>query len=141
MGAIGGTADRGRGASARLLWLAAGYNFVAAPVVVIAVRQAPSLLGVDATSSSQQLYVDLFAWLVACFGVGYALAARDLARWWPAVALGVAGKAGVAVLALAYWAAGHAGLVVALLAAGDAGFAIAFVAILRSQRGPAGSPA
>lgn len=128
-------------AASRWLWFAAVYNFAAVPVVVLAVRYAPEVLGVDPTTASQRLYVDLVAWLVACFGAGYALAARDLARYWPCVALGVAGKAGVAALALSYWAGGHAGPLVAALAAGDAAFAVMFVAILRRRPGPTESGA
>jgi len=44
--------------------------------------------------------VDLFAWLVLAFGLGYALGGRDLPRFWPYIAMGSLGKAGVAALAL-----------------------------------------
>jgi hypothetical protein len=61
------------------------------------------------------------------------LAGRDLARFWPFVALGAACKCGVAVLALAYVLTRQAGLLVMSLAAGDALFAVLFVRLLRQH--------
>lgn len=114
----------------RLLLLAAAFNLAAVPIVVLGTRYAPALLGVDPTSASQRLYIDLFAWVIGCFGLGYGLAARDLSHHWPIVALGAFTKAGVVVVAFAYFFAGAAALPVVLLATGDALFAIAFVRLL-----------
>lgn len=121
------TAQRG------FLYLAAAFNFVAGALVVLLTRAAPQWLGVDPLAGSQLLYVDLFAWLVVCFGVGYALGGRDLPRFWPYVAMGAVGKAGVAALALAYFVAGLTGPLVMALASGDAVFAVLFVRVLRAQ--------
>ena len=113
--------------------VAAIFNFVAAAVLVLLARTAPHLLGLAPPDGSQLFYVDLFAWLVLAFGVGYALGGRDLPRFWPYIAMGAVGKAGVAALALAYFVAGRTGALVMALASCDAIFAILFVRILRTQ--------
>ena len=114
-------------------YLAGGFNLVAAAAVVLLARMAPQWLGVEPPAVSQQFYVDLFAWLVVAFGVGYALGGRDLPRFWPFIAMGAVGKAGVAALALAYFVAGATGPLVMTLATCDAIFAVVFVRILRAQ--------
>ena len=115
------------------LYAAGGFNLVAAAVLLLLSRGAPQWLGVEPPAVSQQFYVDLFAWLVVAFGVGYALGGRDLARFWPFIAMGAVGKAGVAALALAYFVTGATGLLVMALATCDAIFAVVFVRILRAQ--------
>jgi len=115
------------------LYVAGAFNFGAALVLVLLARFAPHLLGVDAPSASQLLYVDLTALLVVGFGVGYVLGGRDLERFWPFLSLGALGKAGVAALALLYFVSGDTGALVMLLAAGDAVFAVLFVRLLRAH--------
>lgn len=118
----------------RAFLLAAGaYNFAAALILVVLARLAPHLLGVDPLSSSQLIYVDLFALLVVGFGIGYALGGVDLARFWPFISLGVIGKAGVVAITFLYFVTGNVGPLVALLASGDAVFAVLFVRLLRAH--------
>jgi hypothetical protein len=114
-------------------YVAGAFNLVAAAVLVLLARTAPQLLGVSPPDVSQLFYVDLFAWLVLAFGLGYALGGRDLQRFWPYIAMGALGKAGVALLALAYFLAGGTGPLVMALASCDAIFAILFVRILQAQ--------
>ena len=116
------------------LYVAGAFNFGAALILVVLARFAPHLLGVDAPSASQLLYVDLTALLVVGFGVGYVLGGRDLERFWPFLSLGALGKAGVAALALIYFVSGDTGALVLLLAAGDAVFAVLFVRLLRASQ-------
>jgi hypothetical protein len=121
------------GGDRTFLFVAGAFNFTAALILVVLARLAPQLLGVDPLSSSQLIYVDLCALLVVGFGVGYALGGADLARFWPFISLGVVGKAGVAAIALAYFATGNTGPLVLLLASGDAVFAVLFVRLLRAH--------
>jgi hypothetical protein len=114
-------------------YVAAIFNLVAAAVLVLFARTAPHLLGLAPPGVSQMFYVDLFAWLVLAFGLGYALGGRDLPRFWPYVAMGSLGKACVAVLALAYFVKDGTGPLVLALASCDAVFAVLFVRILRAQ--------
>ena len=116
-----------------LLYVAAAFNVVAAVLVVALARTAPQVLGIEPLYAGQLLYLDLSALLIAGFGAGYALAGRDLARFWPFVALGAACKCGVAALALAYFLTGQAGLLVMSLATGDGFFAVLFVRLLRQH--------
>lgn len=123
---------RPAGRTARpLLYLAAGFNFVAAGLVVLLARIAPGVLGVTSFDAGAMLFVDLSALLVVGYGIGYALAGRDLRRFWPCIALGVLGKLGVVVLVFACFVAGRTTPLVTLLACGDAIFAAAFVGLLR----------
>jgi hypothetical protein len=115
------------------LVLAGAFNFAAALIVVLLARLAPQVLGVDAPSASQLLYFDLFALVVAGFGLGYVLGGTDLTRFWPFIALGAVCKAGVATLVLAYFLTGSTGPLVLMLAALDAVFAVLFVRLLRAH--------
>lgn len=115
------------------LYFAGAFNLGAALILVLLARFAPQLLGLDPPSASQLLYVDLFALLVAGFGIGYVLGGVDLPRFWPFIALGALCKAGVAALALLYFATGNTGALVLMLAAGDAAFAVLFVRLLRAH--------
>jgi hypothetical protein len=121
------------GGNRTFLYAAGAFNFAAGLLLVVLARLAPQLLGVDPPSSSQLMYVDLFALLVVGFGIGYVLGGVDLARFWPFISLGVVGKAGVAALALVYFVTGNTGLLVVLLASCDAVFAVLFVRLLRAH--------
>ena len=121
------------GGQRAFFYLAGAFNWVAAAILVLLARSAPHLLGISPPDASQLFYVDQFAWLVLAFGLGYALGGYDLTRFWPYIAMGALGKAGVAVLALAYFVSGGTGPLVMALASGDAIFAILFVRILRAQ--------
>jgi len=59
------------GGSKAFLYVAGAFNFGAALILLLLARLAPQLLGVDAPSPSQLMYVDLSAWLVVGFGIGY----------------------------------------------------------------------
>lgn len=116
-----------------LMYVAGAYNFGAALLLVVLARLAPGLLGVDAPSASQLLYVDLTALLVAGFGLAYVIAGEDLVRFWPFVSFGVVGKVGVTLLGVLYFVTGNAGWLVLLLVLGDAIFAVLFVRLLRAH--------
>ena len=125
--------DPATAGSRAFLFVAGAFNLGAALILVLLARLAPQVLGVDPPSASQLLYVDLFALLVAGFGIGYVLGGVDLPRFWPFIALGALCKAGVAALALVYFVTGNTGTLVLALAAGDAVFAVLFVRLLRAH--------
>lgn len=102
--------------AAPVLWLAAAYNLVIA---------AGSL--VDPAASVEGRLVGL---LVGCFGLLYAMVARDVARLRPVLWTGVIGKLGVIALMAPLVASGAQPALVGALLAGDALFTLAFLAIL-----------
>lgn len=99
-----------------VLWLAAVYNFVVA---------AGSLA--DRAATTEGLLVGL---LVGCFGLMYAMIARDVARLRPVLWTGVIGKLCVIALLAPQVASGAQPALVGALLAGDALFTLAFLAIL-----------
>jgi hypothetical protein len=115
------------------LYIAAAFNFGAGASLPLLARWAPGLLGIGPPTPDALLFVDVAAWLVVAFGIGYALGGHDLTRHWPFIALGALGKAGVAVLVIAYFLAGIAGPLLAVLAAADAVFAVLFIRLLRTH--------
>ena len=99
-----------------MLGAAAAYTLVVA---------VPGLLDPGAPVSSR-----LVALLVGCFGLLYALVARDPARLAPALWAGVVGKIGVVALMIPEVGAGRAAPGTAAILAGDALFTVLFLAFL-----------
>ena len=103
-----------------LLWAAAGYNWLVA---------LPALaLGAGTVSDR------VVALLVSCFGLVYAIAARDPARFAPMLWAGVAGKIGVVALLLPEVQADRAAPGTGWVLAGDALFTAVFIALLLVAR-------
>lgn len=115
------------------LYVAGLFNLVVGLMIVVLARSAPDWLGLEVTSTSQLLYVDLFAVVIIGFGAGYALGGRDLARFWPFVALGALAKAAVVLVVFPYVLSGHASPLTAVLASGDAIYVLMFVRLLRAR--------
>jgi hypothetical protein len=68
--------------------------------------------------------------LVLCFGIVYAVVARDPARFGPALWAGVVGKAGVVAMLLPEISAGRAAPGMGAILAGDALFTLGFLLFL-----------
>lgn len=98
-----------------MLALAALYNLV---IGVIALHTPGSVDG------------RIAGLLVTCFGLIYALAARDPLRFAPMLWVGIVGKLGVIALVLPQVRAGLAAPGTGLVLAGDALFTIGFIAFL-----------
>lgn len=113
-----------------MLYGAGAFNFIAAGVVEAIVRLAPGWIGLVPPVPSQMLFIDLVIGMILVFGFAYALAARDLTRYWPCVALGLAGKTVFVSLIFAYFAVGRIGFLLALLVSADLVFAILFHQLL-----------
>ena len=107
-----------------LFWAAAGYNFLIG---------VPGLVAPGAEASAR--IVSLF---VCCFGLLYALVARDPVRFGPALWAGVAGKVGVVAIMLPLVLSGAQGTgqaaAIGAVLAGDALFTLAFLAFLLRRR-------
>lgn len=103
-----------------MLWAAAAYNWVVA------------LQGV--ANASAAVNDRIVALLVCCFGVVYAITARDPARYAPMLWAGIIGKAGIVALLLPAVQAGTAAPGTGLVLAGDALFTVGFLALLLTAR-------
>lgn len=103
-----------------LLWAAAAYNWVVA---------LPGLANGDAAVNDR-----IVALLVSCFGVVYAITARDPARYAPMLWAGIIGKLGIVALLLPAVQAGTAAAGTGLVLAGDALFTVGFLALLFTAR-------
>jgi len=117
-------------AGRRMLYVAGAFNFIAGLGVAALVRIAPGLIGLTPPAPSQLMFIDLFIGLVVSFGVGYTLAARDLTRFWPYVALGAPAKAIVVMVTFVHFAFGDIGPLFPALVCGDAIFAVLFYRVL-----------
>jgi hypothetical protein len=108
--------------SARWRWFfyaAAAFNFLI------------GVPGMIAAGDSNQRIVGL---LVACFGIVYALVARDPARFGPSLWAGVVGKVGVVAILAPSVIAGSAPPGLGLILAGDALFTLGFLVYLLKPR-------
>jgi hypothetical protein len=99
-----------------ILWAAAAYNFLIG---------VPGLFAVDAGVQAR-----LVSLLVTCFGLLYALIARDPARLGPALWSGVAGKIGVVAIMMPAVLSGKLPAAMGAILAGDALFTVAFLVFL-----------
>ncbi len=112
---------------ARKLFLAAAaHNLGAAAVIPYLVRNHPSLFAASPVPKSNLMFVDLFCEVVAILRIGYVLAALDLERYWPAVALGIAAKIGAVATVASYYARGQTSGLAMVLSGVDAPFAVLF---------------
>lgn len=103
-----------------LLYAAAAYNWMVA---------LPGLANGDAVVNDR-----IVALLVSCFGVVYAITARDPARYAPMLWAGIIGKLGIVALLLPAVQAGTAAPGTGLVLAGDALFTAGFLALLFTAR-------
>jgi hypothetical protein len=117
----------------RMLAIAALFNFFAAGVIVFLSRIAPQMIGLEAPSASQQMFVDLTAASVFCFGLGYGLGGRNLPIFWPFVALGILGKSAFVLIVAVNFFAGATGWLPLALVMCDAAFAVLFFQALNAH--------
>jgi len=81
---------------------------------------------------TESLFVQLFAWLVIVFGVGYFWISRDPAANVPIIRLGLLGKASVVLVCLAAVLTGTVSWQIMLLASVDLVYAVYFFAALNT---------
>ena len=83
---------------------------------------------------TELLFVQLFAWLVIVFGVGYYWVSRDPESHIPLIKLGMLGKASVVLVCLAAVVTGGISWQMMILASADLVYAILFWRALGSLR-------
>lgn len=120
-------------AAAALLNVAVGLGLFVAP--------APTLSMMGVAPPSSRVLLQLAAWLILVFGIGYALTARDPDGNRDLMRLGAIGKMAVLPLMLAGWARGEVGPAGVASGGGDLVFALLFLDVLRRTRGSAPSAA
>jgi hypothetical protein len=115
----------------RMFYAAAIYNWLAA-AATIAKSLAPAAIPLD--TPFDPFCAQVFGLLVAIYGYGYFLVARDPARNEGIVWMGIVGKLATFALFLAYAIAGRFPLPLMLPAAGDVVFAFLFLQFLFGAR-------
>lgn len=83
---------------------------------------------------TEPLFVQLFAWLVIVFGVGYLWVSRDPSVNVPIIKLGILGKASVVLVCLASVVTGGVSWQMMILASVDLVYAFGFIFALRALR-------
>ena len=110
----------------RVLFLSGAlFNWLAGLGLLFDARLLFELLGVSPLPG-EFLFVQLFAWLVIVFGVGYFWASRNPSENIPIIKLGLLGKASVVLVCLASVALGAISWQLLILASVDLFYAILF---------------
>jgi len=121
----------------RMFYAAAIYNWLAA-AATIAKTVSPSQIPID--SPFDQFGGQVFALMVAVFGYGYFIVARDPARNEGLVQIGIIGKLLIFVLFLAYAIAGTFPYILMIPACGDVLFSLLFLEFLLVGRARLAEP-
>jgi hypothetical protein len=121
----------------RMFYAAAIYNWLAA-AATIAKTVFPSQIPID--SPFDRFGGQVFALMVAVFGYGYFIVARDPARNEGLVQIGIAGKLLIFILFLAYAIGGTFPYILMIPACGDVIFAALFLEFLLVGRARLAEP-
>ena len=113
---------------------AAWFNWVAGLAVAVNVELLFSLFRITPLPS-EPLFLQLFAWLVIVFGIGYFWASRDPAANVPVIKLGMIGKLSVVLVSLACVLTGSVSWQIMLLMSIDLLYAILFWRALKAIQG------
>ena len=112
--------------------VAAGFNFAVALPFLLAPEMF--LASLNLPVPGDLLFHRLTGFLVLCFGIGYAFAARDPERNRAIVWIGLIGKAGVVVLFAQAWMSGALPFSAFAVSFGDIAFMIGFAAFLAMNK-------
>jgi hypothetical protein len=113
---------------------AAWFNWVAGGAVAVNVELLFGLFRITPLPT-EPLFLQLFAWLVIVFGIGYFWASRDPVVNVPVIKLGMIGKLSVVLVSLACVLTGSISWQIMLLVSADLLYAILFWRALKSIRG------
>jgi len=113
---------------------AAWFNWLAGLAVAV---NAELLFGLFRITPlpTEPLFLQLFAWLVIVFGIGYFWASRDPAANVPVIKLGLIGKLSVVLVSLACVLTGSVSWQIMLLMSVDLLYAILFWRALKAIQG------
>jgi hypothetical protein len=119
--------------SNRLLFRAAAiFNWLAALALAFQSERLFDLLRIS-PAPTEPLFLQLFAWLVFVFGIGYWWAASDPVANAPIIRLGMLGKWAVVLVALFFVLVGAVSWQIMLLAGCDGLFALLFAQALAAN--------
>ena len=113
---------------------AAWFNWVAGGAVAVNAGWLFSLFGITPLPT-ESLFLQLFAWLVIVFGIGYFWASRDPAANVPVIKLGMLGKLSVVLVSLVCVLTGSVSWQIMLLMSADLLYAILFWRALKAIQG------
>lgn len=113
---------------------AAWFNWVAGGAVAV---NAELLFGLFRITPlpTEPLFLQLFAWLVIVFGIGYFWASRDPVANVPIIKLGIIGKLSVVLVSLACVLTGGVSWQMLILVSADLLYAILFWRALKAIQG------
>jgi hypothetical protein len=120
----------------KLFWAAAAFNGAVGLPLLLAPGAMMAALGVAVPADLT--FHRTAGLLIVCFGVVYAMIARDLDRYRPLAALGVAGKLGVVAIFASAWSSGAIPASAAAVALGDLVFCALFGLFLLKYRARTG---
>jgi hypothetical protein len=115
-----------------LFWVAAAFNLAAGLPLLL--TPGFMLQTLEVAPPPDLAFHRMCGLLVVCFGVIYAMIARDLARYRPLVSVAVVGKAGVFAIFAYAWTQGLAPPRALGVALGDLAFGLAFLAFLLTSK-------
>ena len=113
---------------------AAWFNWVAGGAVAVNAGWLFSLFGITPLPT-ESLFLQLFAWLVIVFGIGYFWASSDPEANVPVIKLGMLGKLSVVLVSLACVLTGSVSWQLMILVSADLLYAILFWRTLQSIQG------
>ena len=113
---------------------AAWFNWVAGGAVAVNAGWLFSFFRVTPLPT-EPLFLQLFAWLVIVFGIGYFWASRDPAANVPVIKLGMIGKLSVVLVSLVCVLTGSVSWQIMLLMSADLLYAILFWRALKAIQG------
>jgi hypothetical protein len=113
---------------------AAWFNWVAGGVVAINVELLFGLFRITPLPT-EPLFLQLFAWVIIVFGIGYFWASRDPVANVPVIKLGMIGKLSVVLVSLACVLTGSVSWQIMLLVSVDLLYAILFWRALKEIQG------
>jgi hypothetical protein len=113
---------------------AAWFNWMAGLAVAVNVELLFGLFGITPLPT-EPLFLQLFAWLVIVFGIGYFWASRDPAANVPVIKLGMIGKLSVVLVSLVCVMTGSISWQFMLLVSVDLLYAILFWRALKAIQG------